>query len=546
MPGAEHHQAPDRHGQPSFGPTGADPRPRHHEQALEHRAPDTRARLQEPRPAKPLSQRLAPLPDERLDQHRPGMGATAAGMSMFIGTDSNERHTANQLRKIPGQFVVDMHGASGDVRIGRSNLGVRDIADVLRANPDWDGKTPITLTSCQTGRTPDGFAARLARELGVPVTAPNTDAWVDYDGNLFASSAQGGPAGDHPGWPPNGEWHTYGPDGQHTVHESPNPPGHHPTWGDDLPATAPESATQRGEVVSELKVLEPNQVSGRSILKDVRDEYVRDYRDTIVKQEKKVAVIRFEAADSETDGWKTKMDASRASAVQKEKNIGALGYQVDHHVLPADTPPSRLKELLAQYNDDDKVSGIIVQMPVGPTMQPLVERIKADKDIDALLHGTKTESPHDACATADGIARVVEPFLADRPAIAVVGSGGFVGRGVVRLLESHGATLMKLDFGDDLRQVRDADIVISVTGSPRVLGPEHIHEGHLLVVDSGFVPQLGSTTVLSDVQHEVSEVPRLVTPVPGGIGPVEMAVLLDRLVHRDVAPDLPPWRVVRR
>ena len=541
--------------QPSFGPMGSEAwearrREAEAEQArqAQRTAEQERPRRfeappREERPRRPLGERLRELPDERLDRHRQHMQATPAGMSIFPSGESGERYSANQVPKIPGRFVVDVHGSAGAVRVDRSNLSADDLADILMANPDWDGKTPITLAGCRTGQLPDGFAARLAERTGVPVTAPTTDAWVDYDGNMFASDTHGTPNGDRPGWPPNGEWHTFGPDGSHHVNESPYPPGHPPTWGDDLPAEAPSHATQRGEVVSELKVLEPNQVSGRSILKDVREEYVRDYRDRIEQQGKQVAVIRFDPQPTDPDSWKAKMDASRASADQKEKNIGALGYQVHHHLLPPNASREDLQALMDRFNSDSDVSGIILQMPAPQRFQDFVEQISPEKDIDALLHDDA--SPHDACATADGIVRVVAPFLEGRPTVAVVGSDGFVGGGVVRLLEQRGAEMVLLDQGSDLMRVRGADIVVSVTGAPRILGPEHLHEGHLLVVDSGFVPQPGTKTILSDVQQEASALPRLVTPVPGGIGPVEMAVLLDRLVRRDVDPDLPPWRVVR-
>ncbi|MBW4717251.1 scabin-related ADP-ribosyltransferase [Saccharothrix obliqua] len=551
--GLAHHQ-PRPHvdqTQPSFGPMGSEAWERREAEAQQARQPQPTVEQERPRgfetrehrPQRPLGERLRELPDERLDRHRKHMQATPAGMSIFPSGESGERYSANQVPKIPGRFVVDVHGAAGSVRVDRSNLSADDLADILMANPDWDRRTPITLAGCRTGQLPDGFAARLAERTGVPVTAPTTDAWVDYDGNMFASDTHGTPNGDRPGWPPNGEWHTFGPDGSHHVDDSPYPPGHPPTWGDDLPAEAPSHATQRGAVVSELKVLEPNQVSGRSILKDVREEYVRDYRDRIEQQGKQVAVIRFDPQPSDPDSWKAKMDASRASADQKEKNIGALGYQVHHHLLPPNTTRGDLELLMARYNNDSDVSGIILQMPAPERFEDFVEQINPEKDIDALLHNNT--SPHDACATADGIVRVVDPFLEGRPTVAVVGSGGFVGGGVVRLLEQRGADMVLLDYGDDLMRVRDADIVVSVTGAPRILGPEHLHEGHLLVVDSGFVPQPGTKTILSDVRQEASAIPRLVTPVPGGIGPVEMAVLLDRLVRRDVDPDLPPWRVVR-
>lgn len=161
------------------------------------------------------------------------------------------------------------------------------------------------------------------------------------------------------------------------------------------------------------------------------------------------------------------------------------------------------------------------------------------KDIDALLKG---RSPYPACATAEGIYRVAEPFATDRPSIAVVGSKGFVGQGVVTMLRADGHDPMTLDHGDRLERVRDADIVISVTGSPGILTPDHIQPHHRVVIDSGFVPQADGS-VRGDVRAEAYGIPQNLTPVPGGIGPVEMATLMERVVRQEVDPDVVSWKV---
>ncbi|WP_211305315.1 hypothetical protein [Crossiella equi] len=149
----------------------------------------------------------------------------------------------------PGRFTVDMHGATDRVRVGDQRLSAKDLADIIRSSPDWDGEKPIRLISCQTGRNDDGFAAQLARELGVDVLAPTKDAWIDADGNVFASSAHLDGKGQdfRPGWPPNGNWATFRPDGTSTTHDQPHPPGHTPSWGKDLPDRGPRDVWRRGE-----------------------------------------------------------------------------------------------------------------------------------------------------------------------------------------------------------------------------------------------------------------------------------------------------------
>ena len=276
--------------------------------------------------------------------------------------------------------------------------------------------------------------------------------------------------------------------------------------------------------------------SGASVLRSVRED-LAPYRDTIAAQHKRVSVIRFAADASDPSLWKRRMEASRVSAEQKVKAFTHLGYEVDHTVLPRSTSAADFAALIDQRNADPATSAVIVQYPPPPHLAPVVQRLDPRKDIDALLG---ERSMQVACATADGIVRVVRPFAQDNPTIAVVGARGFVGSGVVRLLEAEGHRVMPLDAGHDLGQVRNADIVVSATGNPHVLTADHLRAHHRLVVDSGFMPQEDGS-IAGDIHPDAKQIPQHITPVPGGIGPVEMAVLMDRAVRQDADPSRQPW-----
>ncbi|MDX3588075.1 bifunctional 5,10-methylenetetrahydrofolate dehydrogenase/5,10-methenyltetrahydrofolate cyclohydrolase [Streptomyces europaeiscabiei] len=282
-------------------------------------------------------------------------------------------------------------------------------------------------------------------------------------------------------------------------------------------------------------------VSGRDVLRRAKELYA-PYRDAVAPTGQRVAIIRFRPAENDPAEWKVKLEASKVSAEQKVKSFEHLGFRADHVVMPPGTTRAQFAEALERANRDPATRAIIVQFPPPAHLQPLVQRMDPAKDIDAL---TKGRSPYTACATAEGICRVVEPFAQDDPLIAVVGGKGFVGQGVVTTLREQGHRLMELDAGDDLRRVRDADIVVSVTGNPGILGPDHLRPHHRLVVDSGFVPQADGT-VKGDVQRAAYDIPQHLTPVPGGIGPVEMATLMERVVRREVDPDAPSWKVEPR
>ncbi len=279
-----------------------------------------------------------------------------------------------------------------------------------------------------------------------------------------------------------------------------------------------------------------NQISGREILRNVHNLYV-GYRDSMASLDKRATIIRVEAATHDPADWKIRSDASRISAEQKVANFTKIGLHTDHLVLPSHVTPAQFSAAIESANISPAVTAIIVQQPVPARLRQFVQGIAPHKDIDALTEASSRQ----VCATAEGIWRVVRPFAQDAPSIAVVGAHGFVGRGVVSRLAEHGHKPRQLDLGDDLDAVREADIVVSVTGSPGILGPQHIRPHHRLVVDSGFVPAPNGK-VVGDISPEATKIPQNITPVPGGIGPVEMAVLVERAIQKELQPELESWQ----
>ncbi len=272
---------------------------------------------------------------------------------------------------------------------------------------------------------------------------------------------------------------------------------------------------------------------------------LRTSRQTVAKPrtghlatDKRVAIVRFSTAYSDAPDIQARAEASRISAEQKVKNLSYLGFEVDQVVLPPSVEQAEFSSRIIAFNNDPKNSGIIIQLPIPRKFFRQIELIQPEKDIDALL---KDRSSYPACATAEGIVRIVRPFTLDGPEIAVAGSKGFVGSGVVKLLRAQGFAPIELDMGDDLTRVQDSDIVISTTGRPRLLGAQHLRPHHRLVVDAGFIPQPDGR-ILSEVQREAFDIPQNITPVPGGIGPIEMAVLMERVLDTGPGTSPAPWK----
>lgn len=274
-------------------------------------------------------------------------------------------------------------------------------------------------------------------------------------------------------------------------------------------------------------------IPGSAILDEVLTAY-RPFHPILTAAATTVTIVRVETEDTAPAGWAARARASEISARRKTAMFATLGAAPEELVLPPRVSRSRFIDVLERANADPAVAAIIVQLPVQSRLADDLDRIDPGKDIDDL----GSRGGWGCCATADGIARIVYPFLKPGITVAVVGSRGFVGAGVARLLTGRvDRPIVGIDAGDELGQVRDVDIVISTTGQPGLLTGEHLHRGHQLVIDGGFVPS-GDTT-LSDVHPLARALPRAITPVPGGIGPIEMAVLAERLVQQHLTLPTP-------
>ncbi|WP_433871748.1 hypothetical protein [Saccharopolyspora sp. CA-218241] len=212
----------DKPRDPDGGDRPADAQPR--------QDPDRPADADNPRPGTPEYERKI---DEGVDHLRDNR--TDAGASGH--TDPNMQDLARRVPDDGEHFTLDAHmGPDGRIQIGDRSYSVDEFADLMRRNPDWNGK-PIRLVSCDSG----DFAADLSRKLEVDVTAPRGKAWTDGQGQVFASSTD--PDGG-PGWPPDGGWDTHSPDGTSSPAST---DGFHPTRDGEDPGTRPDDAEARGK-----------------------------------------------------------------------------------------------------------------------------------------------------------------------------------------------------------------------------------------------------------------------------------------------------------
>jgi len=232
--------------------------------------------------------------------------------------------------------------------------------------------------------------------------------------------------------------------------------------------------------------------------------------------------------------------ASQVYVRGKHRAAARVGMRSFDHVLPADTPAGDLAGLLDRLNADPDVDAILVQMPLPGHLDPvaLMERIDPGKDADGLhpanLGRLVLGRPGLRPATPAGILRLLDHYgIETRGAFAVVvGRSFLVGRPLAILLGLKGrdatVVLAHTATRDLLHLTRRADLLVAAAGHPGLILRDHVRPG-ATVIDVG--SNRIETGLVGDVDFAaVSEVAGAITPVPGGVGPMTIAGLLENTV----------------
>ena len=232
--------------------------------------------------------------------------------------------------------------------------------------------------------------------------------------------------------------------------------------------------------------------------------------------------------------------ASRIYVRNKVRACTEAGVSSVHHDLPGSSTEGDVLQLLNQLNRDPKVHGIIVQLPVPRHLDArrLSQAIAVAKDVDgfnwqnlgALVEGAPGMLPCTPRATMVMLDSAKIP-LEGRHAV-VVGRSNIVGKPVALLLIGCGATVTVCNsHTPDLGAVtRQADILVVATGKAGLITRAMVKPG-AAVIDVG-INRLPSGKIVGDVAFdEVKEVAGWITPVPGGVGPMTVAMLVENTVN---------------
>ena len=257
-----------------------------------------------------------------------------------------------------------------------------------------------------------------------------------------------------------------------------------------------------------------------------------------VRERVAAEVVAYESEAGRVPGLATVIvgddPASKIYVDMKHKACREAGMKSVHHGLAAETGEAELLDLVGALNDDGEVDGILVQLPLPDQIDPdrVVAAIDPGKDVDGLTptsagllaHGVPDFVP----CTPSGVLELLrhEGVELEGAEAVVVGRSKLVGVPVARLLLMANATVTVCHSRtrDLAAACRRADVLVAAVGVPRLLGADAVKPG-AVVIDVGV--NRTEDGLCGDVDFEVaSEVAAAITPVPGGVGPMTIAMLL--------------------
>ncbi len=232
--------------------------------------------------------------------------------------------------------------------------------------------------------------------------------------------------------------------------------------------------------------------------------------------------------------------ASEVYVRNKRKACVQVGIDSTAYDLAASTTQDELLALIDRLNDDPAIHGILVQLPLPKQIDPptIIERIRADKDVDGFhpynLGRLAQRMPVLRPCTPRGVMTLLEEngeTFKGRHAV-VIGASNVVGRPMMLELLLAGATTTNCHrFSGDLEPyVRSADILVVAVGKPGLVNSEWIKEG-ATVVDVG-ITRKPDGKLVGDIEFDTAaRRAAWITPVPGGVGPMTVATLMQNTVE---------------
>lgn len=241
--------------------------------------------------------------------------------------------------------------------------------------------------------------------------------------------------------------------------------------------------------------------------------------------------------------------ASQSYVAAKNKTAHALGIHSEQVTLAVDTPEEDLLALVKKYNNDDKISGILVQLPLPKHINEtkVLFAIDPEKDVDGfhpvnvgkMVLGEKCFLP----CTPHGILELLSRSGIETSGaeVVILGRSNIVGKPIANLMlqkrVAGNATITLCHTGtkDMGAHCRRADIIIAAVGVPKLVTADMVKDG-VVIIDVGVnrigKSESGKAILAGDVDYEaVKEKASFITPVPGGVGPMTITMLMKNTVQ---------------
>lgn len=270
-------------------------------------------------------------------------------------------------------------------------------------------------------------------------------------------------------------------------------------------------------------------LDGKNLAKEIRENLKKE-----VDELKKDNIIPHFAVIMVGDN-----DASKVYVKNKSKACNEIGIEFKEYLLPKETTQEELISLIKKLNQDEKINGILLQSPIPKQLdiQEAFNTIAPEKDVD----GFNAYNVGNLCiggagfvpCTPLGIMRILEKYKieVDGKKVAIIGRSNIVGKPMAQCMLAKNATvtICHSKTKELKKELEDADIIVAAAGKRNIVTKDLIKEG-TVIIDVG-MNRNEEGKLCGDVDFEnVKEKASYITPVPGGVGPMTIAMLMENVV----------------
>lgn len=268
-------------------------------------------------------------------------------------------------------------------------------------------------------------------------------------------------------------------------------------------------------------------IDGKQISAQIKDEL----KERVEKENLEVTLAVIQVGND---------PASTVYVGNKKKACEYIGIRSLAYELPEETPEEELLQLIKELNDRDDVNGILVQLPLPAHMDEdkVIQTISPKKDVDGFhpqsVGALSIGQPGFVSCTPAGVIQLLKRTGVEinGKECVIVGRSNIVGKPMALLMLRENATVTVChSHTKDLKEVtKRADILIVAIGKPKFITKEYVKDG-AVVIDVG-IHRGADGKLCGDVDYDdVAQITHAITPVPGGVGPMTIAMLMNNCVE---------------